>query len=435
MTKILYWNIDKFQTDTINRTADAGGETVAMSADRRAYIIAHINEADPDIFIIVEPEVTNWNGGLGVLSVGNGWIGIIFMLNLLRINNPGPDADSPLWALVPPLVTGRPDTVAVFFRTDRVQFTGPNIWTGGMGPIGPGIPANYPIGRKTLPEEGTVNPNSAFNPGANIAQCAANVRYQTVADPLVDIDFGAEIRRPYQTTFWDIANNRNINIFTVHSPANNVQATTFLNNLVTATAITQAPVANEVRLVLGDFNFNLLGNLAFYGPMTNLGYVVALCPQNAAPVPPLGFNGFFSTTIKTNNNGVECSSQNGNGALASRYYPGYAYVTGQSLDNVLYWTTPPLALAPTITIVNKLVGSPFTAVTAAATPATAQAAQVFPTVINWAWNGQNLDDPLPPQNIAPKQAVYPGFDAGFRQWNQYGKVRSTSDHLPLFFTF
>lgn len=443
MSSVLYWNIENFGINKIQQAGKkrrANGSLIRnateQSIQRWDYINRHIVELDPDIFIVVEIE-TPWNNNRGTLCRGDGETGIRAMFNNLFTQNMN-------WAMVPALVTGNKESVAVYFREDRVQFTGPKLWPGGNGPSNDAVTADtanpYPNDWSTMSSV-DVNHNSFFNPDAPQEYCSAAVSFN---DNLGNtIDFGVGIRTPYQTTFWDIVNDRNINIFTVHAPANYQGATDFIANMVRAPAVTGALADKEVRLVLGDFNLNLLyvpGSTHgaantytnCYAPFTNLGYAVALQPQIGPDIPPdpsLGYRSYFATHVLPADQAI-CWSTN---AVQSDY-PGYAYVTEtyDSIDNALYWANP--VINPQLTVINGIVGSPYNNPNSNTGGAAPEGTQVFACELDWSWNGQNAQNPMAPSK-APLYTAWTGIYRSFTSWNQFGKIRSTSDHLPLFFTF
>jgi hypothetical protein len=439
VTRILYWNIENFALNKIQnpvtrkRKRGSSLPESAASAERFTYIAQHITDLDPDIFIIVEVE-TPYAANRGVLCVGSGAPGLLGMLGYLTGVNAA-------WSLVPALIAGNKEAVGVFFRSDRVQFTGPNLWAGGNGPTNAAVvtaaAAAYPAAWAAGLPGGATNAASAFNPGVAQNLCAAAVEFTT---PLVmgvggvAVNFGVGVRHPYQTTFWDIATNRDINIFTLHAPANTPAAQQFLTDMATADAISAAPGAAEVRLILGDFNLNLLDNATnlytnCYAPLPAM-YTPALMPLAAAPAPLLGYRGYYATHIRPTGN-TRCWSRN----ASVVYYPAYAYsgdsrgANYESIDNVLYAGA---VAAPQLTIANALVGSPYDnpgANPGGAPPGFAAVTQQ----LNWSWAGLNPDDPRAP-NVAPQFAAARGIRGWFTGWDVYGKIRSTSDHLPLFFT-
>jgi len=435
MTSILYWNIENFSTNKISnprpKRKRGSSVTEADAADaRRDYIMRHIDDLDPDIFIIVEVE-TPWNNNRGVLCGGGGEIGVNELFNLLyRADN--------TWAMVPALITGNKESVAVYFHDDRVQFSGPKLWAGGNGPTNNGVTAltarAYPAGWRTL-SNAAVDANSAFNPNVAQSKCAAAVTFNRTNGTA--IDFGQNTRTPFQTTFWDVAGQRNINIFTVHSPADWFWADAFVNDMAVASEIRRNLRNNEVRLVLGDFNLNLLRvtdntYIDPYAALITRGYSVALAPPIAVPNPLLGYRGFFATHIRPVDSAEFWSTANN-----SVYYPTYAYSgdstnpgRNESIDNVLYRGNDPNPLVPRLTIINGIVGSPFRNTNpprpSVGTPVGTQA---FNAEIDWTWLGANA----PNQGPLTTTIAWPGSQTWFESFPVYGKIRSTSDHLPLFF--
>ena len=431
MTRVLYWNIENFAVNKIQnpgakRKRGASISEQDASAERLTYISRHVTETDPDIFIVVEVE-TPYNNNRGVLCGGGGQTGCLALLGHLQaLAN---------WCLVPPLITGNKEAVAVFFRADRVTFTGPDQWGGGVGPT---LPTVTPITAQAYPA-----PWNTCLPVGNYS--AARVQFPgMVGMPPANVNFGVDVRHPYQTTFLD-AGGRTINIFTVHAPANFVGATAFLQTMTTMAAIDSAGAANELRLVLGDFNLTLLrvADSTYtdcYAPFTSLAapYTVALAPAfGPMPDPLLGYAGYFATHIRPTDSAI-CWSDN----QANAYYPGYFFVgdsngaANASIDNVLYLAgAGGLPAAAELTVINGLVGSPYS--NAGANPGGCpEGTQAFNRDINWQWAGLNPQwvAPMgPAPDVAPRYAQQPGVGSWFQGWNVYGKIRSTSDHLPLFF--
>jgi hypothetical protein len=446
MTKILYWNIENFAQNKIDdvkrRKGRASNWGFLRSVDRKDYILKHLSVLDPDIFIIVEIE-TPWADNRGTLCGGDGEQGVnILYQTLFRKSN--------TWALVPPLVTGNKEAVAVFFRDNRVQFSGPKLWAGGNGPtndqVTAGTAQDYSGADWETLASTAVNGNSHFNPNVPQNNCAGAVEFEDGTNTLVD--FG-DTRSPFQTTFWDINGQRNLNIFTLHSPANHVGASDFLNTLATLPDITGPLVNDEVRMVLGDFNLNLLrvADNTYTDPYTalvnnNFNYQAALVPPGAVPNPLWGYRGYFATHIRRGKTALFWSTQ-----AATVYYPGYAYTgsppkpgknpgRNESIDNVLFKGNRPQPLVPRITIINGVVGSPFN--NAQANPGGApQGTAAFTAEIDWQ-DFAVQPNPGKAPNIGPlvgqpRRNLWPGAQKWFRNWDQFGKIRSTSDHLALLF--
>lgn len=435
MTRILYWNIENFGINKIQnpRTKRQKGARYTQdesSADRLGYILDHIHETTPDIFILVEVE-TPYNDNRGTMCGGDGNLGLLELLDIFRTLN----AD---WCLVPPLITGNKESVGVFYRHTQVTFTGPNWWSGGFGPT----VAVAAAGAAAYPP-----PWNNCLPAGNYR--AAKVQFASAVAP-GNVDFGDGTRHPYQTTFTDGA-GRTLNIYSVHAPANYFGATNFLTHISNIQEFSVAPPANEVQLVLGDFNLSLLSVFTdtynnCYHALTGLGspFTVALNPLPAAPVPLEGYRGYYATHMVPRTSG-RCWSTVGENA----FYPGYYYTgstdihgnyttANDSIDNILYRALPGTVIAPQLTIINGLVASPYDNATppAGANPGGAcpQGVQAFAQAINWSWAGLNPQwAALRAPNTAPQFAAARGVRGWFQGWDVYGKIRSTSDHLPLFF--
>src|SRR5262249_49879804 len=176
-TRVMYWNIENFAFNKIYNPKKKGQKGASISAwqaarDRLLYIRRHLTELDPDIFIIVEVE-TAYNDSRGKLATGAGALGLVALYAALKKDNRN-------LALVPPLITGPTESVGVFYKRNKVQFTGPNLWNGAAGydPILQVNAAQNYIDqwRLKLPDR-TVANNSAYNPGASERQCAARIQF------------------------------------------------------------------------------------------------------------------------------------------------------------------------------------------------------------------------------------------------------------------
>ncbi|KVE76120.1 hypothetical protein DF038_18080 [Burkholderia cepacia] len=478
MSTILYWNIQDF---AINKIQDQGkkrnqnGKRRKLdthSALRFNYIADHVEDLQPQIFVVVEVEAPQLAArGELVHDFSGGGSGLLVLLQSLR--NIGP------YDLVPPIKTGNHESVGIFFRRDQLVFTGPNFWAGGNGPSPNATTfatsADYPLNWRTM--AATAIPAGAWNHGGGATQnrCAARVEFALAAPPGGNVNFGT-LRAPMQATFWDIANNRNVNLFIVHSPPSPAAAATFLNNLATIPAITGAAAADEIRLVLGDFNLNLLTPAGAYtncygrlcAPPVADPFTVGLLPNPIGPAPVPGmvaqYRAYFATHIlpikstkdREYGNVIRPGASFWSTSVRNSNYPGFDYTSvsydragnivspSDSLDNILYKTGAAAAVVnpPQMTIINGVVGSVYRAV--GGNPGAANVGhQAFTTQLETVWNlVYTPPPPAPPTNIPPDVAVRAtaanilGIRNGFiRNLDNYPTVRGTSDHLPLFFSF
>jgi len=242
--RILIWNIQFFTNNRVIGQQGANpAETLANQQSAQAnlnLITSTVAEADADIFVILE--TLSSQGNLGTLGTGNGPDGLLTVLAALQQVNAA-------WRVVPPLrcnpreiLDGHTytESVGVFWRSDRLNFTGPWVWPGGNGPSAPNaVPAAYP------------DPWAAACGNVTAAaQCIFhrdNGEELTFPNPLS--------RRPYLTTFND--GNRTLKLFSVHTkPGTDAQTATA--RMLAIDPAVWTPADNEVSVFAGDFNLNLL---------------------------------------------------------------------------------------------------------------------------------------------------------------------------------
>jgi len=439
--RIMFWNIENFSVNKINNP-DAihrqKGTTITKylaSRLRSAYIMSHITQTNPDIFVVVEIETGYDEAGRLVRGLGaTGAISLLTDIRNATANNN--------WMLVPPLQTGPNEGVAIYYNSANLIFTGPNIWPGGVGataqPPG-GATGAYPAALTAVVGARVVPANSLQNVGVNENRCAARVDFTYNANNAANAGNAIVYagRAPYMVTFAEMDNamppalTRNLTIFAVHSPAKNPFAGAYLRELADTEEITVANAADEVRVVAGDFNVNLLTpalteRLSYANMQAGLAnYALALSPVVPAPGPPLdGYVGYFATHIKSRRKAVYWSTN----ALPT-YYPAYGYIGSDMVDNLFaidnIFTRYGGGVAPpaanNFTIINGITGSPFNIVA----PTTGGAP---PGVAAF---GVALPHPM----FSPPPAQAPAYSSGrkaiFSSWNNYGYIRATSDHLAL----
>ncbi|MCP4262040.1 MAG: hypothetical protein GY774_31755 [Planctomycetes bacterium] len=462
-TRILYWNIENFAINKINnpsiRKRQRGSDMSEQDAshDRRNFIGHILAENLPDIFVVVEVEA----GAVPVGPVLNGQLvrnsgeqGCMELLNTIRAWATAaiPPFAGTSWSLVPPLISGaagRAEGIAVFYRDDRLYFVGPYYWPAGAPPVpsnGPSVdraagangPYPLPWGSNLAPANDCLPARaipvaSPINAGQPENQLAGQTMFFTPAIPAImaaptPIRFPApDNKNPFLTSFYEIAApNRLINLLSYHAspnkhPAFPTQAQDGTAALAQIQEMTVGLGAN-VGVIVGDFNVSLFSphEPAAYGPLM----VVAPGPAYNRHLNPTAVIGlpqdfYVYTHIKPDD---EVNNNDTNG------YPGYGYLGGSegypgftAIDNIFTRNVVPANM----TVVNKVVGSPYNAVA----PPPAGAA---PGTLIYAKSTTPYAMPIPP----PAPGGYPPGTAGghltsFRGWNNYGRIRSTSDHLPL----
>jgi hypothetical protein len=444
MTRILYWNIEKFGINKIDDPQGWGHELhtsitpAAASADRLQYIASHLLNtlpptapSRPDIIVVVE--VVSGQDGSGYLVRGSGNDGSRELLWQIRhaTNNAG-------WSLVPPLQTGGREAVAVYYDSTNYAFAGPYLWPGGNGASfapGGGVSADYSgtAFAAALPHRQI--PGGAPNAGLWEDEVAAQTRGFTgaAADPFLAgalLNFGT-LRTPYKVAFAEIATGRQLSLFAIHAPAN-MAAAQYLVDLGRIAEIADPIAVNEVRVVLGDFNVNLLYNNitmdqnAAYNNIINAGYALGISRPGNPPNPLDGYQGYFATHMQPFWTATYWSA-----ALHTDYYPGFGY-TGAflvpnfySIDNILARYGAGLA-APNanVTVLNGVVGSNYAVINPP--PGNPPIGHYrLPIMMRNPMFGAPapVEPPIPhhqPQRIT-----------AFRNWDNFLRIRSTSDHMAI----
>ncbi|HEX6041108.1 hypothetical protein [Longimicrobium sp.] len=248
--RILCWNIESFTSRRITPQPGATpAETHANAASARAnlaYITSTVAQADPDVFTIVEARSNQ--GPVATLAEGEGPAGLLALLGELRALDPG-------WCLVPPLrlnprdllgINTHTETAGVFWRDDRLQFTGPFLWpaktrAGPPVPNGPVVTGLYPAPWHATVPAGT----------SRAAQC---IFYRDGAEWTFPHDWN---RRPFLTRFSERAGKgRSIRLFSVHTKPGTT-ASTAVTRLSGMDPADWVPGADEVTVFAGDLNLNL----------------------------------------------------------------------------------------------------------------------------------------------------------------------------------
>ncbi|HEV2757119.1 MAG TPA: hypothetical protein VG318_15235 [Actinomycetota bacterium] len=466
-TKLLVWNLSKFgvnKTDnpSLERKPGAGGNSYAAAAAfRHQVMVQALNAADPDVFVIIELSSGDSSPASLVTPTG-GLAGAIVWLNRLRAAQP-----AALWRLVPPLRIGtgrKAEGVAVFYRGASPApggvitryFTGPNAWNGGINgtsfdPAAGGVANPYPNAApgpdlSTLldypappgPPVARVTPaNSQHNPNVPEGILAARTVFAMAGAPGWFVNFQG-LREPYMVTFNEQAPggaSRDLTLFAVHSPAVTGNQAVFVDALALTSAVTSVPPATETRIVAGDFNLPLFDAAGTYANAYNsltLGGFVPLLLSTAA-VPPVAqqeqYKGYFTTHLRHVASLDRDTRFLWSDVGIPSYYPGYGYMGSnmvddfESIDNILVWPHVPPPYDYRTTILNHVVGSPLTA---AGVPPAGAPAGTLAMAPSMALAGA----PWPAVPAAGAWTM--GGATHATGWNQYGHIRSTSDHFALY---
>lgn len=445
MTRILYWNIENFSGSKIDNPSD-----IPNSELRLDLIGDVIRQSNADIVVIGEVSTGDRQRGTLISDTG-GKRAVIALLEYLEISVAGD------WRMVPPLVVGSYpycEGVAVYYKEKAAGgglriFTGPNIWSGGaLGasfepPAGVGGGAHYPA-----PYADALAGSGPRKVPAGSLHNVGRKEDELAAAPL-DINMGVE-REPYWCTFCETTaggvTKRNLTLFAIHSPPTAYYAKQFIDYLCNAPTVTNAVGLAETRIVLGDFNLNLLkpdgDNSQCYQKLVGSGYRALLDAPAAVPAavgPHLSsYQGYYTTHIlpgfrgRTNIEVAKFYSLNG----TPRLYPGFSYYGSigpsgvvnpnlQSIDNILVKPAP--AAGVVATVANNVVGVPYADPFLMNVPAgpcnIAHHLQAVPAGSNYPWSA------------APENGTAPLLTAGANRCLlknlNYGHIRDTSDHFAV----
>jgi hypothetical protein len=458
VARILYWNINNF---SLNKIADPSD--FADSVDRRTHIVNEVFvPSQADLFVIVEVHTRQGEVGLeGVPIVGNAQSGVNQLLRHIR------NATHAQWMLVPPVWSGNLgfcEGVAVFYDSNVLRFAGPyaygpdyrtatktrsGAWHGPPKQRAcPLAQTARPVGAPTTPEwlDGPQDypalywagrlPHRLVGGGPQYEDQVAG-QYEFYDADMQRIYFpNQQSRSPFLTHFVEVAApHKRIKLFTIHtSPGTAEDAVGQLQHIPGLAA-----GMNEVSVVLGDFNVDIFDSRATYDGLTGLGFTLHFDSKvgGAGPIVPARrpycMTHFLptphATPFRTPGGGVPDPTHN--------VYPRFGYmgsmggrlfqtpVSAGAIDNVLthYGGGAVVPANHNLTIVNTVVGKPYNAV---------MPAVVTAELIGGLSFASSMATAIPlPQGNDPAALTAVADLATFVLWNNFGLIRSTSDHLAL----
>lgn len=273
MTRILYWNVNNYsRTKIIGLHGPTSSEMATNRLDHMLRVIAPV-APDPlrplDLIIIVEVSArTNDIKTRGLILPPGKPAGqaILYLLNEIQ------QRTNEEWCLVPPPMdgtAGKREGVAIFYKPASLTFTGP--WVYAYEESGAKLrlpPDSYYLSnladynnsyRACFP-----NVQRTWNVGPKVvpeSQGAAQTEFGTVKSPTAygTLNFPtADDRAPTHVRMLDAA-GRTLKIFAVHtSPASAGPATRCIAQIPEVRTVN----ANEVSVVVGDFNVDSLAAVA-----------------------------------------------------------------------------------------------------------------------------------------------------------------------------
>ena len=470
MIQIMYWNIQKFSAPKIKgkRLIDA---TVAK--DRLAHIKKVVcpdpPRRKPDMIIVVEVAVDNPTAvkdlGAVLRETAAPAEGVLQLASHIR------QWLGSSWCLIPPIPTGelgRCEAVAVYYDSNSLIFTGPYIYATDKST------KRHQLDKAMPPTQGNLDNLAPYDPaweqylpkslnrtwdapdGAKVPewQGAGQFEYGNLEFP----DRG--YRRPFYTRMKEVNGNRTIKVFTVHTtPAVASGATRNIRHIPDVQAVGN----DEVAVVVGDFNVDSFrGDPKFPNSALNtvnnpyemlvtlprddgLGYQMLLNPCRPGTFSQHPNRKPYCLTLLLRN--VIRANQDDEQAIATPYnaagrradpqhnvYPRFGYMgsysdsTGEfsdtgALDNAFVKYGPNLAAVPhNTTIVNTVVGTPYNRL------------RPPPDGVTADLTGGYTQPSALKQPIPQPAGINPGADInGFNDYENYGLIRSVSDHLAIVF--
>lgn len=354
------------------------------------------------------------------------------------------------------------EAVAVFYDSRNLQFTGPNVWYDRFpddlqSTIGQAQPVNaetygnrtdYPLAWKNalpvaLDRQTTFTVNGVARQ-INEWQLAGQWEYYTGVRPIPSpipppfpknrISFPTvSSRGPFWTRFRDLAymNGRTLNLFTVHtSPSSAKSAVRVMQDVQEMTAV----AAGEVNVILGDFNIDSYsGKADAYTWMVNGIYTMQLDPRlNHAGATVAARKPYVMTHLLPVGTATPFNTVGQGPDPTHNVYPRYGYMGSTfpqlndsgAIDNFFTaYGAQAGGPATNVTIVNKIVGTPYNALPAPV-GVTAELTGGLPYAAG-------LANPIPLG--APPGGLNSAFGdtINFPAWLNFGGIYSTSDHLPL----
>jgi hypothetical protein len=441
--KILYWNVEKFSDNKIANTADSRdptyGRGIRQGPRRLSYMLDTFSSGIdpngaafiPDFIVIVEVAPGLQNNVRENVINGNAALGVMRLLRAIR-GAPALNAGGQDWRVVPPIVLGGGwiagqspglrEGVAVYYNSARWYFLGPEDRNGGYAAPFNGVPRA--LRNRQIPAVYGLNPDGT-NRVEDRLQGKASRYFNRPIRLRRYVDFpGPDDRRPWLTHFGstNAANPVLLRLMSVHtSPARAADGTTRIASLLDM--IGPLTAANQIDVILGDFNVDNLAaaNWQAGGPFE--GFVLNANPAYRPMLqPPNGLGANFNSYFMTHALQLDQAEIEGAFGHANGFYPGYGYLD-QSIDNVFFRRQGVAApVTACSTIVNRVVSMPYDQ---------APGPPPVPPYRGVLRYLTSFDTDLAAMILQLEQDPTYHADDAFREWENFGKVRSTSDHLPL----
>lgn len=476
MTRILFWNVNKVGTNSLfpqpgarprigNEEGEWAGEgqhqAVQDGEDRLDVLIGVINSVAPHIVSIAEV-------AKGKPAPAEGTpVNDEAMMNLLGELQERTEFED--WRLVPPLTVGQGgvrEGVAVFYRDTGLRFLGPWGWSGAIADDRANLEALAPYGGTwagALPER-MIGAGWPGIENANESTLAAQWRYEDAEENRINFPLAGK-RGPLLTMFGEPgfpAGPRVIKLLSFHAPPRQIAVGGAVAESAAGTAALaqiremQGEIAAlEVRCIAGDFNVSAWVDgidAASYAPLRALNFIQHLNPRGRAtpgvePPPAVAYAwpaaGYYATHSRAVNafeadKGANPWVSYGE-ANTIQGYPGFGWASRQegnrrydAIDGIFTRHGAEAGAAAAFTIANPITGSPYNAPEVEVPPNVAVGAIAIPSEM-WTPGVFALPAGVPEINEEEEDdtAVGEAAQASFSNWDNFPKIRSLSDHLPV----
>lgn len=439
MVNILYWNVRNFSNIKIAQAAPSPSAAYGAPAQGPARLTWMLNTMSsgtllgapfvPDFIVVVEVERGAMNIGPGYPIGGNAATGVNNLLNAINANPTLNVGGARAWHLVPPLSLGKrglAEGVAVFYNSIDWYFIGPIARAATYAaPFAAALPVRVvPVARRfgqRVAQENRMQGQWHFT-------SRRRVRYGTPST--VKFPF-RNSRPPWLTYFSAVGGGPTLlRLMAIHtSPASADAGTRAIRNI--GTMLGAYDEAQQIDIILGDFNVDGVApaTWAAGGPYA---YLVGNEPAgNANPAyaaavrPPVGLNAQYNSYYRTHSpNALGNCIVETVASFPAGFPPGYRYLN-DSLDNIFYRTNiggvPANANA---TIINRATGTPYAAAAGPGPPVPAP----YQGTVTYAHN-MNMAMATIVAHIGPGTMIDP--NAELQEWDNFGRMHSTSDHLPI----
>lgn len=437
MVRILYWNLRDFTNNKIANAAPPPGAAYGYAGggqgpERLAWMLDTMGSGVllgapfvPDFIVVVEVE-RGAAVGPGYPVGGTAATGVMNLLNAINgdpvLNMGGARA----WNVVPPLSLGKRNVaegVAVFYNSTDWYFIGPQsrqaVYAPPFAAALPArvVPANRRFGMR-------VNQENRMQGQWHYT----SRKRQRYAGPTTIQFPNRNSRPPWFTYFSSVAAPATLlRLLSIHtSPQWADGGTRGIRNIETLMGAYTA--ARQIDVVMGDFNVDGTA-AATWAAGGSYAFMVGNEPAgNANPAyaaavrPPAGLNAQYNSYYQTHSPNAlgNCIVETG-GGLQAGFPPGYRYLN-DSLDNIFYRTNiggvPANANA---TIINRATGTPYAAAAGPPVPAPYRGTVTYAANMNMTMAaivaniGGGMIDP----------------NADLQEWDNFGRMHSASDHLPI----